>query len=842
MQRTNESHSFSGNRIDLAVRLALAMTICVSGATAFAADTAATASDAAAPEAMAEVTVTAQRREESLSKVPISVTAITAADIDNKGIKDISDVARFTPGINVDNSGTNNISIRGIASSGGAGTTGIYIDDTPIQMRALAFNPDEALPKAFDIERVEVLRGPQGTLFGAGSEGGTVRYITTPPSLTKTSAYSRSEVSFTEGGDPSFESGIAVGGPLIDGVLGARATVWYRRDGGWIDRVDPTAADPQNAVVDRNANHGDNVLVRLAALWAPNDRWTVTPSVYYQDRKIHDVSNYWPLYSNPSNNSFVSGNPTQRQTPDRFYLPALKLQGDFGAFQFISNTSYFHRTETSGYDGTLYNLGFYQSPSTFPAFAPGVNFPLIDGNGIHLPDALANYRSPATVDNDQQNFVQELRLQSSDPSAKLLWTTGLFFSSNRQQYLEQIHDPQLEQFTETVFGAPYTDVFTYLDAQGNVNPVPYDPRYPNDSYFLHTHSRDKQYAVYGEGSYAFTDALKLTLGARFSRTEFSFDSETGGPQLFQPNQSDAPSKKENSFTPKVNVSWQIDPNNMVYATYAKGFRPGGGNNPLPQAACAQDFQNFGITKSPDSYSSDTVQSYELGSKNNFNNRLRIATSLYYIRWNNIQQTVIPPICQISFIANLGQATAKGADIQAEFAVTDAFSTEFTAGYTDARFTRDSSLLGGAAYTGSGTPPAPVVTKGDAIVGESEQPGAPFTFSIGAEYKFALFEHETFARVDFEYQSKNHWTPPRQDPSTAQFDAANYTLAATKFMSARAGMAFGGWSIEPFVDNLLNTHVVTNYDFTIDPGTGDSRLQRQYTFRPRTYGVTATFHY
>jgi iron complex outermembrane recepter protein len=822
------------------------MAVCVSGATtvAYAAD-AVPAEESTAPEGMAEVTVTAQRREETLSKVPVSVTAMTQADIDNKGIKDISDVARFTPGINVDNSGTNNISIRGIASSGGAGTTGIYIDDTPIQMRALAFNPDEALPKAFDIDRVEVLRGPQGTLFGAGSEGGTVRYITTQPSLTKTTVYSRNEVSYTEGGDPSFESGIAVGGPVIDGKLGVRGTVWYRRDGGWIDRVDPTAADPQNAVVDRNANHADNVMIRLAALWAPSDNWSVTPSIYYQNRNIHDVSNYWPLYSNPSNNVFVSGNPTQRGMPDKFYLPALKIQGDFSSFQLISNTSYFHREEVTGYDGTEYNLGFYQSFAASTPFVNGVSYPLLDSNGVHLPAAIANYRSPATIDNDQQNFTQEIRLQSNDPGAKLLWTTGLFFSSNRQQYLEQIHDPQLEAFTETVFGAPYTDIFSYVDNNGNTIPVPYDPRYPNDSYFLHTHARDKQYAVFGEATYALTDALKVTAGVRFARSEFAFDSETGGPQLFAPNQFSNPGKKENSFTPKVNIAYQMDPNNLFYATYAKGFRPGGGNNPLPQAACALDFANFGITKSPDSYNSDTVNSFEIGAKNNLNNRVRIATSLYYIRWNNIQQTVVPPICQISFITNLGKATAKGADIQAEFAVTDSFSAELTAGYTDARFSQDSSFA-----VPPGTPPdqvpAPIVKSGDAVVGESGQPGAPFTASLGAEYKFALFEHQSFVRMDFEYQSRNHWLSPRQDPGTAQFNQSNYTLSATKFMSARGGMAFGGWSIEPFVDNLLNTHTVVNYDFTIYPGADPNQtlspLQRQYTFRPRTYGVTATFRY
>src|SRR5579862_521602 len=178
-----------------------------------------------------EITVTATRREESLSKVPISITALTQESLDDRGIKDFSEVARSTTGVNFDNSGTNNISIRGISGTGGAGTTGIYLDDTPIQMRALAFSPDEAVPKSFDLDRVEILRGPQGTLFGSGSEGGTVRYITTQPSLSKTTIYSRMEIATTQGGDPSYEAGVAVGGPLIQNTFGARLSVWYRKDG-----------------------------------------------------------------------------------------------------------------------------------------------------------------------------------------------------------------------------------------------------------------------------------------------------------------------------------------------------------------------------------------------------------------------------------------------------------------------------------------------------------------------------------------------------------------------------------------------------------------------------------
>ncbi len=187
-----------------------------------------------------KIVVTATRRSEALSKVPISVTAINQEALDAHGMKDFQDIARFTPGVTIDSSITNAISIRGISSSGGAGTTGIYIDDTPIQMRSVGFNPDDTLPKTFDLDRVEVLRGPQGTLFGAGSEGGTVRYILTAPKLHGSSTYVRSELSTTTGGQPSYELGVAHGTALIDGTLGVRMSAWYRNDGGWIDRVDPT--------------------------------------------------------------------------------------------------------------------------------------------------------------------------------------------------------------------------------------------------------------------------------------------------------------------------------------------------------------------------------------------------------------------------------------------------------------------------------------------------------------------------------------------------------------------------------------------------------------------------
>jgi iron complex outermembrane recepter protein len=809
--------------------------LCQAGA--FAADT--TPADTGP---LQEITVTATRHEESLSKVPLSVTALTQEAMDLRGIKDFQDVTRFTPGVSIDNTGTNNIAIRGIASSGGSGTTGIYIDDTPIQIRALAFNPDDTLPKAFDIDRIEVLRGPQGTLFGAGSEGGTVRYITTQPSLTTNSFYSRQEVSYTQGGSLSYEGGLAAGGPLIDGTLGARLTVWYRRDGGWIDRIDPTTL----ALDQKNANFDESVLYRLAFIWAPAVGWTVTPSIYYQDRYRNDVESYWPLYSNPSNNEFVNANPTQRSDPDRFYLPALKIEGNLGFAKLISNTSYFHRKEETGYDGTIYNLGFYQSAvflntnpdgTTSPASSP---YPLIDGSGIHLPANLTNYRSPASIDNGQQNITQEVRLQSLDSSSALFWTAGLFYSENRQTYLEQIHDPMLNQLSLAATGLTFDQWFV----DPATGPVGYDPRFPNDSYFLQTSAKDQQIAAFGEGTYSFTDQYKLTLGARYSKLKYSFDTLTGGPQLFLPPQPGSGNKNENSFTPKASFSFQQDPRNLYYATYSKGFRPGGANNPVPYAACASDFMTFGISGAPATYSSDSVNSFEVGAKNNIDNRVKIASSVYYIRWNNIQQTVVPPTCQISFIANLGQAVAKGFDVQVEAAVTDNLTAELAAGYTDARYTKDSRFQETAPVPGQ-PPSLPIVAAGDAIAGQSGsgqngQPSPPYTVTLGLEYRFKLFQRDSYVRFDDEYQARPKWAVASQDPNTLQFDPANYVLSSTNFATARAGMTFGGWQASLFVDNLFDTHTVTGYEWSIDPGDGNSRLERQFTFRPRTVGLTITY--
>ncbi len=809
----------------------------------------ATATEPAAAGALEEIVVTATRREENINRVPISVTAFSQDMLDQKGIKDFGDVARFTPGVAFDAGQTNQISIRGISSTGGSGTTGIYIDDVPIQVRNLGYNADDALLKLFDLDRVEILRGPQGTLFGAGSEGGAVRYITTQPSLTKSSVYAKAETSFTEGGSPSYEAGVAAGGPVIDGVFGMRVSAWYRRDGGWIDRVDPTTL----AVVDKNANRDDTTVLRIAGLWQPNDALRITPSILYQNSRRNDVTIYWPEYSDPGNNRYVSANPEPRPEPDELYLPALNIQADLGSsVRLISTTAYFHRDETSGYDGTLYNLGFYQTlllPQGFPAGVAA--FPLLDGSGVHLPPGLQNYRSPASVTNQQSNLTQEFRLQSADPSARLQWTTGVFYSLDRQFSLEQVHDPMSDAFFNQLLGMP---IATYFGTAMNANGSSYLPM--GDAYFDQLVSYDRQLAGFGEANFNLTDTLKLTAGVRVSRTSYTIESLSGGPTNggFRPG---TQSSSETPVTPKAGIQWQATPNDMYYFTYAKGFRSGGGNASIPYdptfknpaVGCTQDFLNFGIPHAPATYKSDSVQSFEVGAKNNINNRVRLASSVYYIKWNNIQGNVIPPICQIQWTDNLGGAVSKGFDLQADFQLTSAFSIESAFGYTDARYTKN-AYPSGTVLTGP-NPPLPLVTSGDAVAGANGIGQGysipPYSATIGLEYKFRAFAHESFVRGDYEYLAGDKWVHPALDSRTASYDPTALSTPRQAFASLRAGTNLGGWSASLFVDNLTDAHPIVNYNHQNNTYDDNGALlaspaYRFVSYRPRTFGITVTFRH
>ncbi len=819
---------------------------CLAGIAVAAFATSAYATDAApadsggsaASTGLEEIVVTATRHEESLSKVPVSVTALTQDAMDERGIKDFQDVARFTPGVSIDNTGTNAISIRGISSSAGAGTTGIYIDDTPIQMRSLGFNPDDTLPKTFDLQRVEVLRGPQGTLFGAGAEGGAVRYIMTPASTTASDTYVRSEVSYTEHGQPSGEFGIAHGEPVVDGVFGLRASIWYRYDGGWINRVDDTTG----SILDRNVNYSNSVAGRITGTWTPSANLTVTPGIMYQQQDKNDDSTYWPAYSNPGAGHFNTATPEKVGGPDTYYLPSLKVQWDLGGSQIISNSSYFSRRQLTAYQGTVYDLAYWQTIENGAGVAPESTSPLIDGTGIHLPAALAGTQTPNRMQNTQESITQELRWQSDKSDSAWTWTTGIFWQVAKETSTEELKSTNIEQVFNTLYGftpdSYYGGTFYSCPTQANYASIP-----ACDIYYNTNTTFDRQIAAFGEVSYAFTDWMKLTVGERVARTTFTLNHYADGFENYGPAGASA-DQKQTPNTPKATLSFQVDPKNLYYLSYAKGFRVGGGNAPLP-SFCNADLAAAGFPSgAPLTYNSDTTQNYEIGAKNGFGDWLRIASSIYYIKWNDIQESIyVAGACGLQFTDNLGQAAAWGGDIQVE-AKAGPVDIDWAAGYTSARYTKDDPI-GCQQGANAGVPC--LASAGDAISGQAGinyAPGtnAPFTTALGVQYNFPLASHDAYIRGDWEYEARNHWLAAVQDPNNnAQYNYGNsYSLPASSFFQARAGMNFGTWQLAAFCDNLFDSHTVTNYALGQTDGTPTPQ-QNAYTFRPRTAGLTFTLH-
>ncbi|MDR3508152.1 MAG: TonB-dependent receptor [Caulobacteraceae bacterium] len=753
------------------------------------------AADGKADNGISEIVVTATRQAEVLSKVSQSVTALNEKALDVRGIKGVADISRLTPGIELNPNGFGSqadISIRGISSQVGAATTGIYIDDTPIQTRIVGYSATNTYPLVFDLDRVEVLRGPQGTLFGSGSEGGTIRFITPEPSLTKYSAYVRSEVSGTKGGDPSYEGGVAVGGPIKQDVLGFRLSIWDRHDGGYVDRKNANPDLNGAAPVEKNANWSDTQVARLALTYAPFAHLTITPSLFYQDRQVHDIGTYWEGYSAAGAGKFVNGQPLAQPDHDRFILPALKIQYEFSGMTLISNTSMYQRKDTLQDDYS----------TLVPAVASSLVPPeLAIGNFV---PGDTGYSAYARMVNKQSVWTEELRLQSSDKTSRVTWVAGLFMSESRQKAYENIVDPRLGEITgiyglsvQEFWGMPLIDNKYSLIAAGK--------------------AVDRQTALFGEVNYHLTEQIKLTAGLRVARASFMGEGFGTGAFVGQPIVQPASKTTETPVTPKFGISYQYDNNNLLYVSAAKGYRIGGANSPVGDS-CGADLTAQGYNSMPNTFASDSVWSYELGAKNKlFNRKLEINSSIYHIDWKSIQQVVYLSHCAQQFVDNLGQASSDGFDVQLAAHPIDGLTIEASVGYTNATFSKSVKTL---------------VQKGDHI--ETQ----PWSGTLGVTYDAKVFgDYDGFVRADYTYHSKSALTSNR-DPANGSYDPAALPTPSTNYLTLRGGLRWSGYDVSLFIDNVTNEHPnLTRYSEVLG-----NPVHRDFTFRPLTVGLTAAYRY
>lgn len=849
--------------------------------------------DSAEAEAEGEIVVTATRSSESISKVPISVSAFSQAKMDSQGVKSFNDVIRLTPGLHLEPTRIRaSVSIRGVASGAGAATTGVYIDDTPIQVRTLGVSSQNVYPTVFDLERIEVLRGPQGTLFGAGSQGGTIRFIQPGPNFNEWSGYARGEVASTESGGSSYEAGVAIGGPIIEDKIAFRASVFQRKDGGWIDKVTGTptviasngsrgvgsVAFQTTGVFSENTNWMRTTVARAALGLKPTENLEITASISYQKVFEHDrLFSFWPQISSGSDfrtpvwipatvasaqNSYVpvegvNGRPgayTSEPNNDRFYLPSLNAELDLGPAVLISNTSYFNRAQSQISDYTFAHLNSY----------PRLQMP-------RPGDAGWSQNS-----NKQRVWTQEVRLQSTPEfSDKLKLIVGGFYQDadqwNRQISYNNFIDRSASIAVAAVPGYP-------TPAPAVTNGAPFGP---GSSAFVNYYgvplidgiyqydvtlsSTDKQSAIFGQADWEVLEGLTLTVGARYAENKNSLDPTYRGPITnlntpqgracvpgtgiqggapcvavavgqyapgtgpFTPAYVDDPVKsKDSAFTPKFGISYQIDARNMVYTTVAKGFRPGGAQQRQPSNCDAQltslgYVDETGRPLPPTSYQSDSVWSYEIGSKNRlFGNRLSIDFSAYYVDWKNIQSTVSLSSCLQSMFDNLGKASSKGFDLVIGGTPVEGLTLNASVAYTKAVF-EEAVVLGGRVN----------YTKGSPLVGT----GAPWTVVLSGEYEHQAGEDfRPYVRSDFTYQSAYKRTGSN-DPGVASYDIYSRPRGETYLLNSRLGVRYEDLDVSLFMNNVLNAHPSLSYGRT-----AGQPLFTDFTFRPRTIGITAAFRY
>jgi iron complex outermembrane recepter protein len=582
-------------------------------------------------ESLQEVIVTAEKREESLNVVPISANVLTSADMNAAGIKGISEIAAVTPGVEYDYDTQfgpgilTRLAIRGIKSDVGTSTTGVYIDDVPIQSRQSGFA--NVYPVAFDLTQVEVLRGPQGTLFGAGAEGGAVRFITTEPSMTEFTGQYRAEVSQTEYGGLSYETGAAAGGPIVDGRVGLRISAWYRDDGGYVNRVNPFTG----ATVDTDANRSSSRALRAAVVFTPTESLRITPSLSYQSVGLRDSPIFYPSLSNPSAGVFNNGKLLRQPSTDGFTLASLKFEQQFNFAKLTVITSYFDRPAQAMFDATseagILFFGGYGNPL-------GLGFPASYADAV--PDMLTLHQS-------QQS--QEVRLTSANPEAPIQWVAGQFYSLARQVYTEDIYE----------LGAP-----------------------GNPGYYNSDHTTDTIVAAFAHVNARVSRYWTLSAGVRVDHTRSEETSYAGGfayPDLPPITHGIT---YETPLTPQFSLSYKPDETNFFYATIAKGFRIGGVNTQIP-ASCQ--------TTAPSSYTSDTVWSHEIGAKNLlFDGRLQVAGSIFEIDWNRVQ-TNFTLDCGFNYVANAGAAKSTGFDLVLSMFPLHALSFNVSLGYDNVHFTK-----------------------------------------------------------------------------------------------------------------------------------------------------------
>jgi outer membrane receptor protein involved in Fe transport len=768
------------------------------------------AEDASDDAALQEVVVTANRRTEDIKDVPVSIGVVDAQQIDDLHVDGYEDLSRVVAGISfaAHNNGPNgpgqdNITIRGVSSTVGNPTVSTYLDDVPL-ITFTGYEGDTE-PRLIDVERVEILRGPQGTLYGASSEGGTVRYITNQPNAKEWSGYLRQDYSGTEFGGFNFDERGVLNIPVVEDVFALRISAEYGKQSGYVNNYaleGSLAAGTATAgpLLRKGVNNETDAVVRIVGKWSIAEDFTVTPSVLYQQISLGSSSTFLPQYGTYNQNFQVPSPDT-----DSLLLPTLTIKKGLGFADLTSVTSYLYRRVNRDTDGTFFNT---TAIAQFTLDAqPG---PPYTTHTLQNNDILGNIASPVFFRDNFNTWTQELRLASPVGAGRIKWVAGLFYADEEWTHLD--HE------TAPGFSAAFQSIYGYgIDQDPNLNPTvinpPYNPNFwANDLVWqVYDHNNVDQYSVFGQVDIDVTSSLHLGIGDRYVEAKEKFDEVGAGYFDYGGvGTTGSPFYQSSSFsgsTPKATLTYDLTDFASVYASAAKGFRLGGETTPNTNSLCVTGLASIGIYSSPSSYQPDHVWSYELGSKSLlFQKTLSVNADVYYLDWSSIQQTITIPICGGALNTNIGDAKAIGGELEVRY------KPPVINGLT-----LGANLGGEHAYVTS------TVDAKTAAVGQDILYTPKYTATLLADYTRHLTDSLVgFVRGDYAYTGQSY--------GSFQVGQPGYIDPAYSVVNLNVGIAIQNFQIAAYAKNLFDDRTV------LQEPTINSVLEG-YTLRPVTIGLT-----
>jgi outer membrane receptor for Fe3+-dicitrate len=740
-----------------------------------------------------EVLVQGIRWERQLTRQPVNVRLLDPQTLRDSGIKGLAEIGALIPGVDfgffssVGSGVYTDIIIRGVTDRHGS-TTGLFFDDIPLPAaRSNTFG--RALTPYFDLAGIEILSGAQGPLLGADTQGGAVRFVTRQPDLETYSGFAHAEWAWTERGDPSYEVGAALGGPLVKDVLGFRLSAWYRSDGGYVDLVNPFACSTSGpcTIVDENSNALTSESFRAALTWQVSDI-KITPALDYTSSRSGDSPAFYTYLSNPGAGQLYNGSLIPQPFNDSFWLGSLKVTDDLAWAELESVTAYYHRKGDLIVDDT-------ESMKWGPLVPPGTP-PIGWGNplGPAFPVSYSNLVATYTQLR-QDMFSQELRLVSPIRKEALTWNAGISYVNTRDTEAYRVVGEFIPRF-----GSP-------LDLAASTTTVP------------------QRLAAFGQVSRTFgRTTVRAALRIEHDQYESNTPPSVGIPPYPLAFHGTA---SATLGIPAFSVFYTPEgEERLYYASVSKGYSPAGVDAALP--TCFQPAQP---------YPTDTLWSYELGAKFGLiEERPYLHLALFSSRWDNGPEVITN--CLVTHIP--GSAISRGFELKTgtHFGNLRA-ALEVT--YIDAFYTDTLTAGNGQVF----------VNRGDAL-GTPPLVASPWNVLATLEQSFTVRgELEARLRAEDAFHSHNDGPFYTGNPGASLYATYAPGLTgdpATNLLNLRAtlDLTHAGWVSQA---QRLEVALFMNNVFDAQPtllkrnkGVDESTLYYATTFRPRAVGLTGTWQF